>query len=715
MDVTKALEMYEAYKTHWSENYREARTDLQFATGINQWDEADVAARKKAGKVSLVINELPQFIHQVTNDIRQNTPSIKVIPENDGDKDTADVFAGLIRGIEYKSGADEVYDTAAEYAVTCGLGFIMVDHDYVSDEGDEQELIIRRVPDPLSVFLDPASVECDGRDANGAIVLEPITKKEFERQYPGKEFISFTDPKNRDVKDQIVIAQVFVREWGGKRGKKATIKRYRYSGEDCLAETTFPGSYIPIVPIYGQETWIDGKRILQGLIRQARDPQRRLNHWASKEAELLSMAPIAPVMAVRGTLVNDRNQWQNPGSEVVLEYEPTDLDGNPAAMPQRLAPPPIPTGIINAMEGAKQNIKESMGIYSASLGERSNEKSGIAIERRQQEGDTATFHFPDNVRRAINQVGRVCLDAIPTIYDTPRVIQIVNEETEPRLVGVNGGQPQEEQQRPFDLTTGKYHVRVTTGANFTTKRQEAANFLSEMFKQAPELLQIGGDILFKNLDIPGAEALASRFKKTMNPALLEDSEQQDPQVMQMQQALQQAQMQIQQLAAELENKQGDLQLKAAEIAMKQKELEVKALEVQTKAQTLMQPAESPMPEDNSLEIAKLTFEQQVKERELALKEAEFQLKVIQAQQQGAELPKTDEEKAAEEEEAAMMQQMLEEEQAREAEEEAIKAQQAEMLMQTLQAIGQQINQLTLAVQTPKRVVRDESGAVVGVQ
>lgn len=599
LSVEDALKMYERYKSFWNENYTESNIDLKMAAGdpATHWGAA-YAERVSAKQLTMVINELPQFIHQVTNDIRQNTPSAETIPENDGDIETAQIFSDLIRDIEYKSSADEAYDTAAEYAVKCAIGFIRVDHDYCNDDSDEQELQIKKVHDPLSVWIDPASIECDGRDANGGIALEPINREDFERLYPGKGFISFTEPKNIDHKnDSIVLAEIFKREFTGKHGKTPIIRRYKFSGADMLAETTFPGDYIPIVPVIGEDVWIDGKRILASLIRQARDPQLRLNHWACKEQQILNMAPIAPVMAEEGTLVNDRGQWQRPGSEMVLEYKRNGMDGNPANVPTRLAPPPIPTGILNAMEGAKQNIKESLGMYNASIGEKSNETSGIAIQRRQHEGDVATFHFPDNVRRSVTQVTRILASAIPIVYDTQRVIQTMNGENEPKLVSINGAPLQEGQKQPFDLTKGKYRVRVTTGASYTTKRQEAAAFLSDLFKQAPELLNVGGDILFKNMDLPGAQAMAERMKKIIgmqNPALIEDEnnpQQVDPQVAQMQQVIQQGQQAMQQLAAENEqlkaeqqNKQADTQIKGGELQLKQQELQLKAKELELKEQ-----------------------------------------------------------------------------------------------------------------------------------
>lgn len=710
LSVGDALKMYEDYKSYWQENYDEARTDLNFSIGKDHWDEKDVAARNAAGKASLVVNVLPQYIHQVTNDIRQNTPNIKVLPESDGDIETADIFSGLIRGIEYASGADEVYDTAAEYAVKCGIGFFRVDHDYCDDNSDEQELILKSVPDPLSVFNDPASVDSDGRDANGQIGLEAINKKDFERLYPGKNFVSFVDPKDKAPKDSIILGNIYIREATGKHGKTYIVHSYKFSGEDLLAKSTFPGMYCPYVPIYGEVVWIDGKRILGSLIRQARDPQRRINHWASKESEILSMAPIAPVMAPVGVVVNDRGQWQKPGSEMLLEYNTTDIDGNPAPQPTRLAPPPIPTGIINAMNGAKEDVKESMGIYSAGLGKREGDASGVALKSLQNEGDVATFHFPDNVRRSVTQGGRILVKAAPIVYDTPRIVQIVNEETDPQMVGINGAPMQEGQTRAYDLTKGSYHVRVATGASYSTRRQEAAQLFGDVIKQNPQLLNVIGDLWAKNLDVAGAQAMAERFEK-MIPPQLKDSKDQPQIPPQLQQAIEHMQQLIQQGAQEIQQLQQQLASKQAEEQGKMADIQLKGADLQLKGQDLTQKNKV-----DAMNAENARMKLQLDAEKLQLERDKLMLDHAKAMKAGEIIPeKTPEEEQAEQDQVMILQQQEADDKARELAESHLKAEQMQAAIVTLGAIAQQLNQLTTQVSQPKKVVRNEDGVILGVQ
>lgn len=619
MDVIEtAKDLFKADKEGWADPYRLAKEDLHFLSDdeFAQWDQADALARKETGRPAITIDQLGQFIHQVSNDIRMNTPTINVIPgDNRASEETAEVYKGLIKKIEYHSNADDAYDTAVTSSIKCSIGFIRVDHDYSDDHTDKQDLFIRRVINPFSCMIDSSSIEVDGSDAKHGHIIEEMTVDTFKKRFPGQEPVSFEGdgkkPEKLKGEDKISICEFFqiVEEDGETIGsrtlKKRIVKRYTLSGQSILEETTFPGKYIPIVPVYGEEAWQDGKRHLHSLIRKSKGAQRMYNFWKSLETELLQKAPQAPVMAPAGSIENYADDWQNPGKSMVLRYDP-EVNGKPVNAPTRLEPPTIPTGIINASREAVDDIKATMGIYNASLGMKSNETSGVAINQRKLEGDVATYHFGDNLVKSICHVGKILVCAIPEIYDTPRIIQVIGEEEEVKQVGINGLNL-EDQEQEYNLTEGKYDVRVTTGAPSTTKRQEAMAALQEVFKAAPDLMQVMGDLYFKNADFSGAQAMAKRMEKVIDPKFLEEN--QDEEKAQMAQALQQAQAQIEQLAQQLQSRQENEQLKA---------------------QVEVQKANSEM-EQTKIEASVKMAELEVKKQEIALKYQENQVKMAEIQ------------------------------------------------------------------------------------
>lgn len=652
--LAQAKKHAELAKNGWSEIYQKADEDLRFLSDdpAAQWDEAEYTKRKTTGRPVLAIDQISQFVHQVVNDIRMNTPTIKTIPHSGGsDVETAEVIDGIIKDIEYESGADEAYDTAASFAVKCSIGFIRVDHDYVDDETFDQRLCIKRIINHKSVLLDPSIIEIDGSDAKYGFIFDPISVAEFRKEYPGKEACSFDageSANTADLKDddEIMLADYYRIEETKRRiavdadgnifeakegapyeqSREVTtkrVRRYKLSGKDVLAgageNEYFPGKYIPIVPVFGEEAWENGKRKLLSLARKAKSSAYMFNLWKSLETETLMKQPMAPVMAAAGQIEAFAADWQDPAKAAALRYETHDAKGNPLPAPQRLNPPTYPVGFAQASRGAIDDIKGTLGMYNASLGQRGNESSGVAINARKAEGDVATFHFGDNLTKSIAHVGRVIVSAIPEVYDAQRVVRMIDGEENPKMVGINGALA-EKQERSFDLTQGKYSVRVITGAPFTTQRQEAAAVLADIGARNPQIYQIAGDILFKNMDFPGAQALAERFKKTVPKELLEPEEGEekiDPEKMQMQQAIQQMQqqllamqqqMQVKDVEAEMQKAQGDLKNQAAnlkaqeqiatlKIENQQKELQIAKMQAEKEIQAMLQPAQQIPPQN----------------------------------------------------------------------------------------------------------------------
>jgi len=667
-DVLKrAQDNYQRDKDHWEEIYRKARDDMYFISDNEdaQWNADD--RKLRANRPCLTIDQLGQFIHQVANTIRMNTPTINIIPEADADVETADMIKGWIKHVEYKSNADEAYDTASLSSVRCSIGFIFIDHGYVSNDSFNQELTIKRCVNALQVWLDCDSIEADGSDARRATKIQPMSAQEFKRRYPGKKVCSFGEDTKGSYKDDdsVNVAEYYeiideVKEVGltdtgdmeevvqdveyssTRKLKKSKVMRYILSGEEVLAQSTFPGKYIPIIPVYGEEAWIDGKRQLYSLIRKSKDAQRMYNYWKSLETELLMKQPNAPIMAGAGQVDEYKEDWLNPQKSMVLRYNTHDADGNPMPAPQRLDPPTIPTGIVNAARSTVDDIKATMGIYNASLGEASNETSGIAISRRKEEGDVATYHFGDNLKRSIAQVGKVLVCARGEVLDTPRVIAVRGVEDEPKMVGINGAMV-EGQKRSYDFGKGDYGIMVTTGASSLTKRQEAADFFGEVVKSQPELMNVMGDLLFKNMDISGGQEMAERMKKVIDPKFLDENKDQefDPEKEQMKMVIQQGEQLLADMQAQMAELEMQLKNKDGEIQVKVMAEENNASNDQAKIQ---------------LEIMKLEQEQEKLriEAEKAKEEREFKMAALGMKQRELDLKAEDMRIRAEEERENML-------------------------------------------------------------
>ena len=629
--------------------------DLRFYAGSpdNHWQwPADVLATRGAvqgqtinARPTLTINKLPQHVRQVTNDMRQNRPGAKVIPVDDNaDVEVADIFNGMIRHIEYISDADVAYDTACENQVSYGEGYITLMTEYCDENTFDQDIKIGRVRNSFSVYMDPLIQDPTGADATYCFITEDLTKAEYERQYPdaapistlqslgvgdqsisnwlnedtvriaGYYYIDYDQttlnlyPGNQTAFEGTPEDKVLRLQFGKpKRSRESDRPRVKYckiNGYEILEEKEWAGKWIPVIRVVGNEFEVDGRLYVSGLVRNAKDAQRMYNYWVSQEAEMLALAPKAPFIGYGGQFEGYEDKWKtaNTNNWPYLEVNPDVTDGQGAVLPipQRAQPPMASSGLLQAKAGASEDIKSTTGQYNASLGMGSNERSGKAILARQREGDVGTFHYGDNLTRAVRHVARQLVDLIPKIYDTQRIARIIGEDGETKMVKINPEQPQPVNkivdqngiviEKIYNPGVGKYDVVATTGPGYATKRQAALEAMAQLLQGNPQLWAVAGDLFVKNMDWPGAQEMSKRFAKTIDPKFLSDAED-DP-------ALQAAQQQIQAMGQEMEQMHQMIQnvgksIEAQDMERKDFEAQVKAYDAETKRISAVQASMSP--------------------------------------------------------------------------------------------------------------------------
>jgi hypothetical protein len=375
------------------------------------------------------------------------------------------------------------------------------------------------------------------------------------------------------------------------------VKWIKTNGFEVLEERDWAGKYIPVVRVVGNEFEVDGQLYVSGLVRNAKDAQRMYNYWVSQEAEMLALAPKAPFIGYGGQFEGYEMQWKtaNTNNWPYLEVNPdvTDGAGSPLPLPARAAPPLPQTGLIQAKLGAADDIKGTTGQYDSSLGAQSNERSGRAILAREKQGDTGTYHYVDNLSRAVRYVTRQLVDMIPKIYDTARVARIVGLDGEVGMVRINPSQPEPVKEirdenglvidKIYNPSVGIYDVCVTTGPGYMTKRQEALDAMSMLLQSNPQLWSVAGDLFIKNMDWPGAQEMAARFAKIIDPKVME-GEDQSPE-------MQMAKMQIEALTKELNQVVGMLQ--RVEQSIEAQEVQIKAYDAETKRISAVQAGMTP--------------------------------------------------------------------------------------------------------------------------
>jgi len=612
--IREAKERFErcvAWESQWRDR---ARFDEKFANGdgLNLWQWDTNVRTERGGRPCLTQNHVRQHNLQIINDARQNKAQVKVTPTGGrATYEAAQVFSSIIRRIEYESKAVDAYSTATYHQVETGIGYVRVETGYSDDNSFELDIFIRRVADPRTIYMDPDCKQYDKSDANFAFVFEDIPRDRYEEEWGKDETadsvaLDYSDGWND--KDHVRIAEYWRRETKIEKRHKlrdGTVVRdseipdelraeieplivktrtvdsheitwFKLAGNEIIDREKWPGKYIPIVPFIGEETVVDGQMDRKGHTRSMIDAQRIYNYWSSAAVEQVAMQTKSPYVARADAVQGREEQWKtaNIKNWSVLLYNPLDAQGNAIPPPAREPPPQMAQAYIEGMTIARQDLMAVTGQYQAELGMPSNERSGIAIQQRQRQGDTATYHYIDNQAKAIRQIGRICIDLIPVIYDTPRVTKIMAEDGSDSDVMVHPSAPnahqfkqvqadgsvadltpeqaKQAQENPdvadpkviFNPNVGRYDVEADVGPAYGTQRQEAANAFSTIMAQNPAAFQLVGDFWAENSDFPGADELADRLRRGLPPQYRAGP---DPQVVQISQQAQQMQQQAQAL------------------------------------------------------------------------------------------------------------------------------------------------------------------------
>lgn len=516
-----------------------------------QWSDKDKKRRK--GRPCYEFDRTSIAADQVKGDQRQNTPQIRVLPvDSKSDVKVAKIHTGLIRAIERNSSARRAYINGFDFALKGGFGAWRVYPKYVDDSFD-QELCIDGIENPFTVHFDPSARDFLKRDAWWALLTERISREEHEANWPKVKIsdISLSD-RDRDwiTADEARVCEYYKRIKKDKtiallsdgrvidydaiksiedelanpppgiepikvlrtRKTDATIIRWwKISGAGILeGPIDYEWKYIPIVPVYGRTSNIEGKRKYRGIVRKAKDPQRAYNGARTAEIEAVAMVPRSPYMVTKGQISGFEHQWANANAEnpLFLYYNPDPKAPN-AGKPTREAMPDIPQALIALSTQAADDIKAATGKFGPSLGEPSGNELPGTVRQRNTEGDVSSYEFMDNLAESIKYTGEILVDMIPKVYDSERIVRILGIDGKEEFVEINRRTPDG---MVNDLSSGRYDVTVDVGPAYTTMRQMAADNLMKLASASEVVQSVASDLIAKNLDFEGAEELERRLR-----------------------------------------------------------------------------------------------------------------------------------------------------------------------------------------------------------
>jgi len=606
--ITEALDRFEVAGDSWSEIYEQSIADVQFVDDDDgQWE--DSARESRHNRPCLTFDKLSAAVDRVVGGQLANMPSIKVRAAEEGDEDIAEVYQGLIQQIDQRG--IQAFKTAFKFAVKSGWGCVLVDHDYIDDVSLDQDIVIREIKNPFAVLIDPVIQVQNVQEARYGFLFEDLERKEFERLYPdanvaetdfestgnGESWISEDQVRVADYYRIVLEKQTLVQLSDGRvvdqkeiepvrdelnlmgitLGKTREVQvrkleRFKITATEVLDEVECTGRFIPIIPVLGKTSNIDGRFISRGLVRKAKDAQRLYNYSRSVAVEVTGLTPKQPYFVTPAMIKGHESRWKN----MMVSNDPVMMfNFDNGQKPFREQPAQGSPGLMQDAQLAAEDIKSATGVFDANMGAQGNETSGVAIRGRQFQGEMSNFEFQDQLVDSMELAGRVCIDMIPNVYDTERTIRIIGEDEREEVVAVNKtlmDGATGEYVKTMDLNVGSYDIKVSSGPSYTTRKQETAEQLSTIVAQNPAMSELVGDVLFKNMDLVGGDEVISRLRSAgVKAGVIEPNEEE---AAAMQGQIQQ-QQQIEAQAAQLE-----LALKQAEVVTEQaeaKERESKAM------------------------------------------------------------------------------------------------------------------------------------------
>ena len=573
---------YNAMRT----NIRLMGDDIRFFAN-DQWLNEDRVQREAQNRPVVTEDHLAPAVRQITNDMRMNKPAAKVrAVDSVADSDTAKIIEGLIRNIEQQSFAStgNAYVKAGENATICGQGAFRIITQYETEHSFDQVIRIVPIRSALAVIWDSDAQSPTRDDAKRCWILTWMSKDAFNKLYPGKPTTNWEDHsinhewyQDWSRRDEVLVAEYFYKKprtktlWRMASDQRIVdvtdlddeeraelvarqaremmeagealpsvpyeareieghdVYRAVLNGADVLEpEKKWPGAYIPVINVMGEEVFLEDSRTVRGLVRVAKDSQRMINYHNSAAIEHVSLSPKQPYLLTVAQIAGHENTWQIANRQNA-PYLPYNVDPKTNAPPTRAPAPEIPAALLTLKQEAVQGLRATTNVYPSATGADSNEISGVAIHKRDVQGDVANFHYVDNLNHSIAYCGKQLLDLIPKIYDGQRMVRVLGEDDAEKMVEINILNP-DTGEVESDLSAGQYDLAMISGPSFSTKRQEAANFFEKMLNLKPEDSAIILDLLVKNLDLPGSEELYERLRKrAVGMGLIEpDEEKGDP-------------------------------------------------------------------------------------------------------------------------------------------------------------------------------------------
>ena len=298
-------------------------------------------------------------------------------------------------------------------AVGTGLGVMVFSNDYDID-GSIKPLLYS-IADVTTVRLDPNMTKVNGSDAKECAIVEIKPKEWLRSEYPEAE-ISSSDSdlisvsKDYDKKDYAALITYYIKSG-------LSVNYYKMVGNTILENGVLPFSYIPVIPVFGEQIWSDNKITYTGITGLMRSIQRLINYSYRQLLIRCSKVPKNTWAAEAESVENYEKYYQNADKTLnpLLLYKKWSNDGKrELAAPQRLSNVIEFTDVSELMQNALQLTNTIIGIPATGL-ETNVEKTATEVLTNLKTFNNNIRNYIQHLRLSFQMIGMLFADYDATL------------------------------------------------------------------------------------------------------------------------------------------------------------------------------------------------------------------------------------------------------------------------------------------------------------
>lgn len=563
----KLLDSYVRELDRQYQNRNDMAIDEDYYDNIH-WDEADAQTVRDRGQVPIVFNVISTAVNWVLGTEKRSRTDFHILPRRKEDSKPAERKSQILKYLSDCNRSPFHRSRGFADAVKVGLGWL---EDAYEPDGDGEELV-DRYESWRAMLWDSAGIELDLTDARyvyrtkwvdldiavaifperrGLLELsardnEPMfsashnfgdqamdaAEIEAERaNSPNNQINRYARKRVRIIECWYKTPRQLPKMSGGLFSGELYDERSPghqeqiVSGEaeavtkqlmrmHCALFTTAgmlwdgPSPYrhnkFPFTPIWGNRRGKDG--LPYGMIRGLRDINDDINKRASKAQFLLSARQVL----IEADVVEDHDETAaeiaRPDAYVVVKSGSLGKNAIKIETGREMA-----EAEFKIMAHDISMIQTASGVTDENQGRKTNATSGIAIERRQDQGALSTAHFFDNLRFALQVQGEKKLSLVEQFMTDQKQFRITNMRGKPEYITVNDGLPEN------DIVRSKADYVITEADWRSSMRESAAAELMDLMVKlapaSPQLVMVMLDLVIESTDIHNRDEIVRRVRE----------------------------------------------------------------------------------------------------------------------------------------------------------------------------------------------------------